>query len=101
MAGTRLFVPTGPAVTVTVANGVASAQTGSLPVGCTSLLVMNEGPGRARIRIGKGAQTVQATDFPVPSGLVFLLGKAIDADSVAAMGDGGSATLLIVPGEGE
>lgn len=82
----------------TLTPAAASAQA-TLPRGNKQVILTNTGANICYVRIGQGALTASAADFPVPAGSQSVVSKA-DDDNVLAHISAAGTTLHVMTGEG-
>ena len=92
-------MPFAPGATATI-NATTTSASASVNANVTTLEVQNAGSAAAFIRVGTGAQTAVATDYPILAGQSKLITKAIGADTVAAITGTGTTTIYVTSGEG-
>lgn len=86
--------------TLTVTPGAASANVAiDTRRESKNLRILNTGANIAYVRVGSGAQTATAADFPIAPGQASTITKDQDHDNLAHISPAGT-TLVITRGEG-
>jgi hypothetical protein len=85
---------------VTVSPGVASASS-TIGFGAKALVITNlSSTVVSYVRVGEGAQTATAADYPVLPSTQIVLSKAQDQNTVAYIAPAGGGSIHIMAGEG-
>lgn len=97
-----VFAPkSGETFNISATSTSASVTMTAIAAGADNLRIYNAGSGTVFVRMGRGAQTADASNsVPIPAGSVECFFKG-GADTVAAVcASGNTATVYFTPGEG-
>lgn len=92
--------PFTPGATAAAINLAAASQSVSVTAAATALEIQHNGTAVAFVRVGTGAQTAVATDYPILPGQSKIITKPVGADTFAAIATAGAGTLYVTSGEG-